>query len=88
MEVAEKILVRRGNVVLEVNKDFADKYLDDGYDIINEFGGVITEGTPNDQYALNRAVERLTKENKELKATIQRLQKAIEQKSKPGPKKQ
>lgn len=40
------VTVRRANVVLQVEEDNVDKYIADGYSVIDEYGNVIKKSAP------------------------------------------
>ena len=63
-------LVQKLNVVLTVEDELVNAYLDKGYNIIDENGRVIKESIPNDPNQLKMMVAKLKKENEELKAKL------------------
>lgn len=75
--------IRRANVILDIKDDQIDYYVNQGFDVIDANGGVITKSTPRDVNALTDAyhkhtaeIEALQEENKQLKAEIAKLKKA------------
>lgn len=81
--------VQRANVILEVNDDFIDKYLAQGYNQVDKKGNVIKKGLPtslNDYKLayneLQKQVKVLEAENKELQDTITKLKAVKTNKSK------
>ena len=67
-------LVQKLNVVLTVNDELIDTYLNKGYNIIDENGRVIQEAMPDNPNQLKMMVAKYKKENEELKAKIAELQ--------------
>lgn len=84
------VLVRRGNVELEVNEDFLEQYLNKGFDLVDSgTGKVVKKGTANNFSSLQLAYVELNKdyqstliEKQKLQAEIKELQKKVEQLSK------
>lgn len=76
--VDDKVFVRRANVLLEVSQETLEKYLNDGYDLVDKSGKLIREGAPNDDFALKRAYDRQKSEIEKLKAEVENLEKALE----------
>lgn len=66
-------LVQKLNVVLTVEDDLINTYLNKGYNIIDEYGRVIQEAMPDDPNQLKLMVAKYKKENEELKAKIEEL---------------
>lgn len=62
----DKLLVQRANVFLQISADEKDKYLANGYSIIDEDGNVIERAIPNDVPSLKRLVVELQQRIKEL----------------------
>ena len=78
MSLVETYYVRRGNVLLEVNENTLEKYLADGFDLVDTSGKVLKHGAPNDPTALKKRYEEQTKEIENLKAQVEALEKALE----------
>lgn len=77
----DKITVRKGNELLKIKAEDKKYYMDRGYSVINaETGEVLEEAMSRDVASLQLLVTQLRAENAQLKA-------ALENKSKPGPKK-
>lgn len=74
--------VRRANVILTIKDSEVERYLDLGYDIIDEMGNVIRESIPTDVGTLRRAFVEHTKTIADLKAEIDNLKKARSRKTK------
>ena len=51
------MLIRKGNVELEINEQFLQQYLNQGYDVIDTSGKVIRKGNPNDITSLKLALK-------------------------------
>lgn len=66
-------LVRRGNVELEVNDAFLDKYLAQGFNQIDTSGKIIGNGTPNNYTDLKILYDKLLVEYKSLEAKYKEL---------------
>ena len=80
------VLVKRGNVELEINEAYLDSYLAKGYDLITEKGKVISKGTPNEFNSLKLAyteaqntIAKLEKEKAVLMEEILLMQKNIDE---------
>ena len=80
----DKIFVQRVNVILEVNADLKDRYLSQGYSVIDKHGKVLEEAVAVDKGELQKQVKDLMKEvndykNKLAKANenIAKLKKAL-----------
>lgn len=76
------IKISRGNVVLDVNEDFLQSYLNQGYDVVDDSGAVIQRGNPNDVHSLkialtdaHKEIDTLTYKVKELQTIIDALNK-------------
>ena len=65
--------IRRANVVLDVTENEVEKYLADGFDIIDDNGKVLKASVPNDVNALKKAYVEHENEIKSLKEEIERL---------------
>ena len=76
--IDKTVFVRRANVLLEVSQESLEKYLNDGYDLVDKSGKLIREGAPNDEFALKRAYDRQKSEIEKLKAEVENLEKALE----------
>lgn len=77
------ITVKRGNVVLQVADESADKYMGLGYDVIDEKGKVVRACIPNDLGTLqkhfvesNAKIAKLEAEIAELKSPKKETKKA------------
>lgn len=66
------VLVRKGNVELNIPLEEKDKYLKLGYSVY-EGDKLVEEAPTTDVGALTAKVIELTEENKQLKATIEKL---------------
>lgn len=84
--VDKTVFVRRANVLLEVSQETLEKYLNDGYDLVDKTGKLIREGAPNDDFALKRAYSQQEKEIKALTEQIEALKEELEAAKNP-PKK-
>lgn len=88
----DKILVRRANVVVEVNPEDKQFYMDNGYSVVNEFGEVVESAMPIDPNALKVQVGELTKKLAEANKTIAKLKadlkNAVDKQSKQAKRKE
>lgn len=84
MPERKTVTVQRANVVLRVPEEWLDRYVDQGYDVIDESGNVIQASIPRDLGTLQKAYIEHTQEIEELKRTIEELK----QKKSGRPKKQ
>ena len=76
------MIVQRANVILHIDDDSAQKYLNLGYNVIDEKGKVLKEAIPSDIGTLRKCyVEHLNK-IAELEARIAELEHPKEVKSK------
>lgn len=71
------VLVRRGNVELEVHEDFLQQYLSKGFDKIDEKGKVVEKGTANNFNSLKLAYVELNKENQSILLENQKLKNKV-----------
>lgn len=78
------VTVQRANTILQVPEEWADRYLDQGYSIIDAHGNVVQSSIPKDVGTLQKAYFDHVKEIEELKKVIEELQ----QKKSGRPKKQ
>lgn len=67
------VTVQRANVVLQVPEEWVDRYIDQGYDVIDAQGNVIQASIPKDLGTLQKAYIEHTKKIEELEATIEQL---------------
>lgn len=73
------VKITRGNVVLDVNEDFLQTYLNQGYNVVNENGDILKRGVPNDITSLKLALSEAEKEINSLREVNAQLTKKIEQ---------
>lgn len=66
--------VERGNVVLDIKDTEVQRYLDLGYNVVDEKGKVIKACVPTDLATLRKAYIEHTAKIAELEATIKSLQ--------------
>ena len=76
----DTILVQRANVLLRVTPEEKDKYVAQGYNVIDESGKVIEKSVPTDVRALQRAFVEHEAEITELKAELVALRLALKTK--------
>ena len=73
-------LVRKANVVLNIKDDAVNRYLNMGYDLIDDNGNTIKNCNPNDlisyKKAYNDCVLKIEKMNKEITDLSKKLKKA------------
>lgn len=91
------VTVKRANVILRIPEDSVDRYLDQGYSVIDNYGNVIKASVPNDMGTLRKAyienaekIKRLEVEVEQLKAELLAKPKnaePIKEKSSKGRKK-
>ena len=68
------VKVQRGNVVLTISDNAIDRYMNMGYDVVDEKGNVKQISTPTDLKALQHAYVNNAKTIKELQARIEELE--------------
>lgn len=68
----DRIMVKKANVVLEVEPEEKDLYVSQGYSVLDENGKVIEEALPNDVNALKIIIGQLQKEIAELKKAAEK----------------
>lgn len=74
--------VERGNVILKIPEQEIDRYLDQGYNLIDENGNVIKTSLPRDVGSLQLAYIQHEKEIAELKAELEKYKKRTSSKNK------
>lgn len=77
------VTVQRANVVLEISESLVDRYVDQGYNVIDAEGNVIKASIPKDVGALQKAYVDHLQEIEKLKVEIGQLK----QKKQSRPKK-
>lgn len=70
-------IVKRANVILQIKDDQVDRFVSDGYDVIDETGKIIQKSVPKDVGTLQKAYADLTQEIKDLKAENEELKETI-----------
>jgi len=78
------IIVRRGNVVLDVPEIDRQSYLDKGYDVIDSAGRVVERCTPTDVNTLQTRCRELEAENAKLRAALEETKVKLDELSKPA----
>lgn len=80
------VQVKRANVVMRIPDSEVKRYLDMGYDILDDEGNVITKTVPTDIGTLQKAfkdmqreIAELERENKELRAQLAKASKEPKQ---------
>lgn len=73
------IRVRKGNKILKISEDAIDRYMSQGYSVIDEAGAVINKATPVDTTILKMEYLKMSDEIDSLKSTIGELEGTIEQ---------
>lgn len=63
-------IVRKRNEILKVKDELVNRYLDLGYDIVDENGTVLQKAVPTDTIQLKGAFSKLSAENEALKKEI------------------
>lgn len=69
----EIVQVERGNTVLRISKDDVQRYLDQGYNLIDSNGNVLKASVPRDLGTLQKAYVDHTNKIKELEEEIAKL---------------
>lgn len=77
------VTVQRANVVLEISESLVDRYIDQGYNVIDAEGNVIKASIPKDVGTLQKAYVDHLQEIEKLKVEIGQLK----QKKQSRPKK-
>lgn len=75
--------VRRANVVLEVKDDQLERFVDMGYDVIDDAGNVIQKSVPTDIGTLTKAYMEHEAEIEKLKAELAELKAKPKKTTKP-----
>ena len=83
-----KVEVGRANVVLTVEEDMVRYYLDRGYNLLDEKGGVAKEATPLNEADFRRAYIAQKEKIKSLEAEIDTLKKELDKKKKSAKSKE
>jgi len=79
--MAQKLLrVERGNVVLRVPDYDVQRFIDQGYNLVDEKGNVIQASVPRDLGTLQKMYTEHIEEIKQLKAEIEELQSKLAEK--------
>lgn len=73
MSDRKMVTVQRANTVLSVPEEWADRYLDQGYSVIDATGKIIKQSVPKDLGTLQKAYIEHEQEIEKLKATIEQL---------------
>lgn len=80
MDDRKTVTVQRANVILDVPEEWVDRYIDEGYDVIDNKGNVIKKSIPRDLGTLQKAyidhihkIEELESEIEELKTKAEQL---------------
>ena len=71
------MLIRKGNVELNIKEQFLQQYLNQGYDVIDSSGKVVQKGVPNDVISLKAALAEANKEVDKLNTEIFNLRNKI-----------
>ena len=74
------VKVKRANVILTIEEDQIDKYIEKGYSVLDQNGNVVKAGAPKDVGALQALLQEKDVEIANLKKEIERL-KAIQESS-------
>lgn len=73
MDDRKVITVQRANTVLQVPEEWVDRYIDQGYNVIDNKGNVIKKSIPRDLGTLQKAYVEHTAKIEELEAEIEEL---------------
>ena len=69
--------IRKGNVELDINKDFVQSYINQGYDVIDDKGNILTAGNAAYDIDLPKKYNQAQKEISRLKEEIIQLRNQI-----------
>lgn len=69
--------IRKGNVELDIDKDFAQSYINQGYDVIDDKGNILTAGNAAYDIDLPKKYHQAQKEISQLKEEIIQLRNQI-----------
>ena len=78
--MADTIMVQRANVILEISEQEQDKYLAQGYDILDDSGNVVKKSIPTDIGRLRVAYHEALEEIEKLKAEVEKLTAQVKEK--------
>lgn len=81
------VLVERGNVVLEVEDDNVQKYIDKGFSVRDAEGNILQRALPNTVGELRKLVVAQQNEIEELQEKIKALESGAEEKKRTKRKK-
>ena len=73
MDDRKTITVQRANVILDVPEEWLDRYLDEGYSVIDAKGNIIQSAIPKNVGTLQKAYVEHTAKIKELEKEIEQL---------------
>lgn len=73
MDDRKTVTVQRANTILQVPEEWVDRYIDQGYDVLDDNGKVIQKSIPKDLGTLQKAYVEHTAKIKELEKEIEQL---------------
>ena len=73
MDDRKTVTVQRANTILQVPEEWVDRYIDQGYDVLDSNGKVIQKSIPKDLGTLQKAYVEHTAKIKELEKEIEQL---------------
>lgn len=73
MDDRKTVTVQRANTILQVPEEWVDRYIDQGYDVLDSDGKVIQKSIPKDLGTLQKAYVEHTAKIKELEKEIEQL---------------
>lgn len=73
MDDRKTVTVQRANTILQVPEEWVDRYIDQGYDVLDSNGKVIQKSIPKDLGTLQKAYLEHTAKIKELEKEIEQL---------------
>ena len=79
MDDRKTVTVQRANTILEVPEEWVDRYIDEGYDVIDDKGNVIKKSIPRDLGTLQKAYMDHVRKIEELESEIEELKIKAEQ---------
>lgn len=73
MDDRKTVTVQRANTILQVPEEWVDRYIDQGYDVLDNKGNIIQKSIPRDLGTLQKAYVEHTKKIEELEQQLEQL---------------